>query len=207
MNHAPVLDCNGGRAGLNEQFRYCAASAAFPVCPDLVITEVDRSEGELIEGAVIRISGTLPTCSNLDISGAGHTALSQIETFEGNVTSYLLLSRPIGLLASTFSDILRNVRFRANQGDPGAVCRVEFIVFDDLGSYSNTVYSTITVEPYNNPPFVDLDLGAPGPNFFTEFVEGSDPIHIVSLFNSSLQQRMVMLPQLLGEAGEAPLSN
>jgi hypothetical protein len=206
VNHAPTLDCNGNSAGDSNAFIYSAGSPALFVCPDLSISEIDEGDGHLINRSIITIEGPAATCSSLDVSIATHSAISQFEYLDGNVTTYDLRSSPEGLLTSTFSDILRRIRFVTSQSVPGATCTVTFTVYDDLGAASNPVTSTISILAYNNPPFIDPDLGAPGISYFTEFIEKDNPIHIVSRLNATLR-RNIPNPVTFGEAGEAPLSN
>ena len=193
-NHPPILENVP-----TENVKYFANDPAITITPDILINEPDD---DLI--CTTRISGTCDM-NSFDFSDIMYPDLI---SFDNNNGTLVLHTTPFScLLSTTFSSILRSIKyFSSSEG----ICTMTIQVTELRGLVSNVESIVIETLIRNIPPRVDLDLGAPGAGFATQYLQGVTPVHIVSIFNATLNS--TISPQFfegeaMGEVGEAPSTN
>ena len=180
---------------LTRPLTYFANDPAIVIAPDISIIEVDN---DLI--CSVNITGDCDFDS-LDFSDIMYPDLV---TFVSG-TGYLQLhTMPFSCLRQdTFSSILQSIKYFS---DTSGSCSLMFQATEARGLVSEVETVTINSRIRNIPPRVDHDLGVPGTGFSTCYMQDFRPVHIVSIFNATLNS--TISPQFfegeaMGEAGEA----
>ena len=193
-NHPPMLENVPV-----ENVRYFANDPAIIIAPDIFINEPD---GDLI--CTVSITGTCDFDS-FDFSDIMYPDLISFDNINGTL---VLHTNPFScLLSTTFSSILRSIKyFSSSEG----ICTMMIQVAEDRGLVSDVESIVIETLTRNSPPRIDNDLGARGSGFATQYLQGVTPVHIVSIFNATLNS--TISPQFfegeaMGEVGEAPSTN
>ena len=174
---------------------YFANDPAIVIAPDISIIEVDN---DLI--CSVNISGNCDFDS-LDFSDIMYPDLV---TFVSGLGYLQLHTMPFSCLRQdTFSSILQSIKYFS---DTTGSCSITFQATEARGLVSEVETVMINTRIRNIPPQVDHDLGVPGTGFSTCYIQDFRPVHIVSIFNATLNS--TISPQFfegeaMGEAGEA----
>ena len=193
-NHPPIIE--------NVPVRnvvYFANDPAIVIAPDILINEPDD---DLI--CTASISGDC----DVDLFDFSDIMYPDLISFDNDNGTLVLHTTPYScLLSTTFSSILRSIKyFSSTEG----VCTMTIQVTEQRGLVSNVESIVIETRIRNKPPRVDLDLGAPGAAFATQYLQGVTPVHIVSIFNATLNSTIssqFFEGEAIEEVGEAPATN
>ena len=193
-NHPPMLENVPV-----ENVRYFANDPAIIIAPDIFINEPD---GDLV--CTASITGTC----DFDSFDFSDIMYPDLISFDNNNGTLVLHTTPFScLLSTTFSSILRSIKyFSSSEG----ICTMMIQVAEDRGLVSDVESIVIETLIRNSPPRIDNDLGARGSGFATQYLQGVTAVHIVSIFNATLNS--TISPQFfegeaMGEVGEAPSTN
>ena len=169
VNDAPVIDLNGPAAGSNYQTVFTEGAGSVSITDQATLIDVDN----------ITLVSLVIT-----LSGIQDEALERLEvtTASGLVISGQQVVYPASGVASV-SDMLsvvRSAQYINEAEEPtGGDRLVEFVASDGAAS-STPVFTTVTVETANDPPFLDIDTENAGPGYQTSFTEEGEPVFITS---------------------------
>ncbi len=203
----PRVDLNGNAAGVDTQAIYTTTLPAIQIAPDAFVSDADS---DTICSLNITLSGPSATCfSNSLMFDSGFSDIQRDIEEQVDATVYIL--------ETTFSDcrdaiifqsIIQDVTFMVPEGTDPGVCVVTFQVTDFTRISSVAVTATVEVVRFNEPPFIDLDLGLTGRDYSTQYFQGGSITHIVSIYDPDLYNGSISTGDttVIGEAeamGEA----
>ena len=198
----PVVDLNGNEPGRDSTVNYTLTTSAVVLFPSATVTDPN---GNKICRLEVTLSGSPDTCPPSTITftfGTTDIILSESQV-TGDTTVFTITSVSECRNNDIFENILRNIVFESD-GTTGT-CEVTVIAEDDSTLNSTSASGTISVRAYNDPPFIDLDLGYIGRDYSTVYYQGGRIRHIVSIFNANTSRNITTL-NIVGEAeGEAAL--
>ena len=205
----PLVDLNGDNSpGISNQVTYMLTDPPVSIAPAANITDPN---GYAVCSARLVLTGPPTTCLPTSLAfGSGFTdikvAVKSLPngSVEYNVTTIFVSCRD----AIVFERVVRAITFSAPDTAFPGVCQLSVTVTDALG-YSNTDVPsvTITVENYDQPPYIDLDLGRPGRDYSTIYYQGGPPVHVVSILNLALKKNLTNFVPLGEAPGEAPVDD
>lgn len=168
VNDAPVVDLNGGGAGINFSNNFTEGNA--PVAA----ADASVSFTEDIDGDVAQLTITLTNAvDGLEGLNVGNAAGL---TVNGNDSTTVTISGTPS--DANFSTALRSVTYFNNSDNPGATARTIEFVANDGSLDSATAVATVNITPVNDAPVVDLNGGASGIDYTlpANFTEGDSPV-------------------------------
>ena len=204
----PLVDLNGSnKLGIDNQVTYTLTEPAVSIAPAANVTD---PSGLAICSAQLVLTGQSATCPSSSLAfGSGFSDIRLATKLLPNGVEYNLTTTFADCRdAIIFEHVIRAITFFvADTATPG-ICQVSVSVTDTQGVSNVAIPSvTITVKQYDNPPFIDLDLGRSGRDYSAIYSQGGPPIHVVSILNEALKKNLTnFIP--LGEApGEAPVDD
>ena len=196
----PVVDLNGNAAGRDSTVTYTLTTPGVTLFPSGTVTDPNGDQICRLEVTMTGSQDTCPPSSITFTSGGADIELS--ETTSGSTTVYTVTSTLDCRNNDIFENVLQSIVFQSDGTTPGT-CTLSVIVTDDSTLNSTAAVGTITVEAYNDPPYVDLDLGYVGRDYSTVYFQGGRIRHIVSIFNATTSHNITSMT-VIGEAdGEA----
>ena len=196
----PVVDLNGGEAGRNSSITYTSTTAGVLLFPSGTVTDPN---GDQICQLEVTLTGDTAVCppESLSFTSGGSDIELTESAISGDTTVFTVTSTFECRNNDIFENILRSIVFQSN-GEPGN-CTVLVIVQDDSTLNSTAAEGRVEVVAYNDPPFVDLDLGYVGRDYSTVYYQSGQIRHIVSIFNATTSRNISTIT-FIGEAdGEA----
>ena len=157
INDAPVLDLNGGDAGVDTSVTFTEDGPAVVLAPGLTLSDADP--GQLMHAASVQLtidppSGTVvPDLPDELLTGDVAGACSFATTlFDFNTTTGTLLIIGDATVAE-YRACLRTITYEDTLDAMDVTVRnAEFTVFDATGEPSNRPDATITLVPVNDAP-------------------------------------------------------
>ena len=196
----PVVDLNGGEAGRHSSITYTSTTAGVLLFPSGTVTDPN---GDQICRLEVTLTGDRDVCppeSLLFTSGGSDIELTET-VISGDTTLFTVTSSFECRNNDIFENILQSIVFQSN-GQPGN-CTLSIVAQDESTLNSSAVEGRVEVVAYNDPPFVDLDLGYVGRDYSTVYYQGGQIRHIVSIYNATTSHNISTFT-LIGEAdGEA----
>ena len=204
----PIVDLNGSsKIGIDNQVTYTLTDPAISIAPAANVTDPN---GLAICSARLVLTGQSATCPPTSLAfGSGFSDIKLAMKLLSNGVEYNLTTTFVDCRdAIIFERVIRAITFFISGPATPGVCQISVTVTDTQG-ISNVAIPTvsITVKMYDNPPFIDLDLGRSGRDYSTIYYQGGPPVHVVSILNETLKKNLTkFIP--LGEApGEAPVDD
>lgn len=195
----PVVDLNGDEAGHDTSTTYTLTTPGITLFPSGTVTDPNRDQICLLEVTLTGSPDICPPSSITFTSGGSDIELS--EETSGSTTIFTVTSTLLCRNNDIFENILQGIVFQSD-GTRGT-CTLSVIVQDDTTQNSTAVVGTVEVVAYNDPPFIDLDLGYVGRDYSTVYFQGGRIRHIVSIFNANTSHNISTMT-VIGEAdGEA----
>ena len=195
----PVVDLNGDEAGRDSTTTYTLTTSGITLFPSGTVTDPNGDQICQMEATLTGSPDTCPPSSIAFTSGGTDIELSELTS--DNTTVFTVTSTLECRNNDIFENILKNIVFQSD-GTTGS-CTISVIVQDDSTLKSTAVVGTIEVVAYNDPPFIDLDLGYVGRDYSTVYFQGGRIRHIVSIFNANTSHNISTMT-VIGEAdGEA----
>lgn len=208
----PRVDLNGNDPGVNTEATYTTTLPAVQIAPNAFVSDAD---GDTICSLNVTLSGPSSLCTpnSLMFDTSGFTDIERDVEEQADSTVYIL--------ETTFSDcrdplvfqrVIQDITFVvAEDADPG-VCNVSVQVTDFTRISSSVVSAAVEVRKFNEPPFIDLDLGLTGRDYSTQYFQGGSIMHIVSIYDPELYNGSLSTGDttVIGEAealGEAQYEN
>ena len=165
----PVLDLNGGEAGIDHATNFTELSLGIPVVPDYAALNIppervlyDTDSGySTVNRLVIEIAN----------ASSEHLSLTQlpegiVAVFENDGTRLTLMSSDPSVehFPDLYVTALGAVRFQNTQRNPGVQQNILFTVFDSNGVHSNdpVARTVVSIQSRNDPPVLDLNIGSSG---------------------------------------------
>jgi uncharacterized delta-60 repeat protein len=173
VNDPPILDLNGAAIGIDFSASFTEDGGTVSiVSPTLSLTDIDSPT----------ISSATITITNLQESAT--ESLSLPSTFGYMAAIYSTSTGTFQLLGTAtlaqYQQVLRTISYNNTSQNPNPTPRLISFVVNDGTSNSAITTSTISINPVNDPPFLDLNGAAPGTNFNSTFTEDGGAISIVS---------------------------
>ena len=196
----PVVDLNGGESGRDSSITYTSATAGVLLFPSGTITDPN---GDQICRLEVTLTGNQEICPPESLSfTSGGSDIELTESAEsGDTTLFTVTSTLECRNNDIFQNILQGIVFQSN-GEPGN-CTLSIVAQDEATLNSTAVEGRVEVVAYNDPPFVDLNLGYVGRDYSTVYYQGGQIRHIVSIYNATTSHNISTFT-LIGEAdGEA----
>ena len=178
-NDPPELDLNIGFSGTFSIVGYSEGEGAANLLSHSTVTLIDHDNTTLLDHA--RINITNPYDMAHEMLAVSLDSPNITATFNG---SLLTLQGPAPV--EEFRRVLASVTYEntfSEPGDPSDLNRtIEFVVNDGLDD-SIPAYMYLLFTAVNNAPFLDLNGGAMGDDYYTTtavFHEGQEPASVVS---------------------------
>jgi Ca2+-binding RTX toxin-like protein len=152
---APVVDLNGGDAGIDSAASYTEASAAVVLAPGAVVTDADTLT--LSSATVSIAAGFLTGFDELTLNGATSGTFLGISFAYTPATGVLALSGAAS--AADYQAALRTVGFFSTSGDPGTSRTISWIA-NDGALNSSTALTSVSVTEVDAPPVAQNDAFA-----------------------------------------------
>jgi hypothetical protein len=178
VNDPPAVDLDaddsGGVGGRDFATTFTEGGGPVPVADttDAVVTDPDNSA----------LKALVLTITNLDDGDAEVLAADTGETQVTASYSGGTLTLSGGETMAEYERVLRLVTYNNTSDNPTPGERAIRVVANDGTGESEPAFSTVTVIPVNDPPWVDLDAddsaGATGCDFRTTFTQGGGPVPI-----------------------------
>nr|MCU0566371.1 DUF4347 domain-containing protein [Oculatellaceae cyanobacterium Prado106] len=183
VNDPPLIDLNGSNdAGNDYSGTFTENGAPVKIVDtDAIATDVDGTDIETLTltfnaipdgtNEVLTIGGQAILLTN----GTGTTTVGgttfAIAANNGTVT----LTRQGGgnIANADIQTLLQSVTYQNNSDSPTGSSRIITIKANDGIAESNLASSTITIQPTNDPPAVDLNGNGAGTNFTVSFLENT----------------------------------
>ena len=195
----PVVDLNGDEAGRDSTATYTLTTSGVTLFPTGTVTDPNRNQICRLELTMTGNPDTCPPSSIAFTSGGSDIELSEVTS--DSTTVFTVTSTLECRNNDIFENILQNIVFQSD-GTTGS-CTLSVVVQDDSTLRSTAVTSTVEVVAYNDPPYIDLDLGYVGRDYSTVYFQGGQIRHIVSIFNANTSHNISSVT-VIGEAdGEA----
>ena len=197
----PIVDLNGNAAGHDASVSYTFTTSAIDMFPSGTVT--DPNEDNICQLQVTLVGSTDTCPSNSIMFSTGFGDISVDEETTGDTTIYTVTTSFTECRQNIiFESVLRGMMFRSDGTTPGN-CSLSVVAMDESTLNSTAAMATIEVRAYNDPPFVDLDLGLTGRDYSTVYFQGGRLRHIVSIFNANTSHNITSMT-VIGEAdGEA----
>ncbi|NJR68462.1 MAG: DUF4347 domain-containing protein [Synechococcales cyanobacterium CRU_2_2] len=174
-NKPPIVDLDGNVAGTDFSVSFVEGNAAVAIADtDVVVTDIDDTK---IESATItltnRLDGVLEVLAVNGALPAGITAVNYNTT-----TGVLKLNGSATLV--DYQTAIAQIQYNNTSDSPNTTSRIITVRVNDGILDSNLATSTITIQPSNDPPTVDLNGSLSGTNYTTTFVEGNAAVAIAT---------------------------
>ena len=201
---SPIVDLNGNEAGRDITRTYTFTTEAIQLFPDGTITDPSDNTICKLQATLVGDNDTCP--SNSITFRTGFMDIEVDEQNSGDITVYTLTTTFTECRENIiFQRILQDVMFQSD-GSIAGNCTLSIVASDVTTLNSTAAVATIQVRAYNQPPFIDLDLGLGGredTNYSTPYFQGGAIKHIVSIFNANTSHNITTMT-VIGEAdGEA----
>lgn len=198
----PIIDLNGPDAGTGFEATFVEDGGPVSIVDsDLTVTDADDAE---LQSATVTLTNH-PNDANetLTVDTTGTSIASSYSA----ATGVLSLTGPD--TAENFQQVLRTVTYQNLSQAPDTTDRIVEFVASDGTSSSVTATATITIQPVNDAPNVDLNGGGAGTGFTATFTEDGGPVAIVGttatladVDNTSLSSATATITNLLDGAAE-----
>ncbi len=202
----PRVDLNGNAAGVNTEATYTTTLSPVQIAPNAFVSDVD---GDPICSLNVTLSGPRSTCTTnslmFDTSGFSDIQRDVVEQADSSV--FILVASDCRD-AIVFQRVIQDITFMVPEDADPAVCTATFQVTDFTRISSEIVSAAVEVVKFNEPPFIDLDLGLTGRDYSTQYFQGGSIVHIVSIYDPNLYNGSINVGDttVIGEAealGEA----
>ena len=182
-NNLPVIDLNGGSAGLNISDTFTEGDVATAYLSSAIISDADNDliVTATIVGAGIQdgsseilvIGGTsYPLNANKTATGTGGSTTFSIAYTTATQTFVITKNGGGGVAIADIQSLIRGISYRNISEDPASGNRVFTFTVNDGEGTSSPATLTIAVSPVNDAPVVDLNGAGGGINASGTFTEG-----------------------------------
>ncbi len=175
VNDAPVVDLNGGAAGIDYAATFTEDGGAIAAVASGALTVADIDNANIASATITLTNHPDGIDESLAVSGcaAGITVAAYNST-----TGVLALSGSAS--KANYEACLRTLTYNNADQDPDTTARSITVVVNDGALNSATATSTITVVAANDAPVVDLNGGAAGIDYAATFTEDGGAIAAVA---------------------------
>ena len=198
----PVVDLNGDESGRDITTIYTLTTPGITLFPTGTIS--DPNGDQICRLEITLSGGSQDVCPSSSISfTSGGLDMEINEVVTSNTTTVFTVTSSFECRNNDiFEDILRGIVFQSD-GTTGH-CNLSVLAEDDSTLNSTVAMATVEIVAYNDPPFIDLDLGYVGRDYATVYYRGGRIRNIVSIFDPDTNQNISTVTYI-GEAGEASL--